>query len=192
MQKEATSLDTCTLEIKRLKYVFLYLCISYLCRRLSVLISHVIIEILTWNSTILRWISVGVTLSADKNSITARCLTRVDIALEHVSILPLLEIHWMNATTSNLHMRIEGECFFHMPPGALLKVISFALYKHVCITFQPTLVQGDSRRHESFSNLKQGDGIWLFVPQLNPRLFIRLLSCFESMNPVPVVLCLPT
>jgi hypothetical protein len=27
-----------------------------------------------------------------------------------------------------------------MPPGALLKVISFALYKHVCITFQPTLV----------------------------------------------------
>jgi hypothetical protein len=37
-------------------------------------------------------------------------------------------------------MRIEGECYFHMPPGALLKVISFALYKHVCITFQPTLV----------------------------------------------------
>jgi hypothetical protein len=27
-----------------------------------------------------------------------------------------------------------------MPPGALLKVISFALYKHVCITFQPTHV----------------------------------------------------
>jgi hypothetical protein len=27
-----------------------------------------------------------------------------------------------------------------MPPGALLKVLSFGLYKHVCITFQPTLV----------------------------------------------------
>jgi hypothetical protein len=37
-------------------------------------------------------------------------------------------------------MRIEGECYFHMPPGALLKVISFALYKYVCITFQPTHV----------------------------------------------------
>jgi hypothetical protein len=46
----------------------------------------------------------------------------------------------MNATTSNLRMRIEGECYFHMPPGALLKVILFELYKHVCITFQPTLV----------------------------------------------------
>jgi hypothetical protein len=72
--------------------------------------------------------------------VIVRCLTRVDMALEHVSILPLLEIHWMNATTSNLRMRIEGECYFHMPPGALLKVILFALYKHVCITYQPTHV----------------------------------------------------
>jgi hypothetical protein len=62
------------------------------------------------------------------------------IALEHVSILSLLEIHWVNATTSNLRMRIEGECYFHVPPGALLKVISFVLCKRVCIIFQPTLV----------------------------------------------------
>jgi hypothetical protein len=53
----------------------------------------------------------------------------------------------MNATTSNLRMRIEGECYFHTPPGALLKVISFALYKHVCITFQPTLVISQIQVH---------------------------------------------
>ena len=41
---------------------------------------------------------------------------------------------------SKLRMRIEGECYFNMPPAALLKVVSFALYKHVCITFQPTYV----------------------------------------------------
>jgi hypothetical protein len=47
---------------------------------------------------------------AKRSWVDIHCLTRIDIAVEHVSILPLLEIYWMNATTSNLRMRNEGEC----------------------------------------------------------------------------------
>lgn len=81
----------------------------------------------------------GITFSSIRNSTTIRCLCRVDIALEQFSLLQLLEIYWINAMISNLLVRIEGERYFHMPPGALLLIISLALYKHVCISFQPII-----------------------------------------------------
>jgi hypothetical protein len=72
----------------------------------------------------------------------------------------------MNATTSNLCMHIEGECYFHMPPGALLKAISFALYKHVCITFQPT--------HVSTGEL-------LLLIMIEPRDLFKVFSPIEML-----------
>jgi hypothetical protein len=82
-------------------------------------------------------------------------------------------------------LSIEGECYFHMPPGALLKVISFALYKHVCITFQPTLVCTASNISPSFYTVHL---LWPVCADGMNASLLRL-QC-TTANMCPVRLCL--
>lgn len=105
-----------------------------------------------------------------------------------------------NFNASNLRMRIVGGFHFSFWPGSFLKVISFTVYKHVCITCQLTFVMQCHvltvmQRKMRMYVKKRKYSVWRrhCVECMMGRLLIfsKLFPCYSFFDCSSAICCLP-